>query len=136
MERVLKEAMAGLEGLTEEQSGQWQRVAWFLLLLAIHRREEVPLVEVVLEQARRSKFRERERMTTMGLTVAEQWRAEGETRATRAALRTVLTARFGSPPEGIRQALAKADIETMKARLRRALKAPTLDDVGIVTKAS
>jgi hypothetical protein len=60
MEQVLKEAMAGLEGLTDEQSGQWLRVAWFVLLLAIHRRDEEQVVDVVLEQARHSRFRERE----------------------------------------------------------------------------
>ena len=145
MERVLREAMTGLEGLTEEQSGQWLRVAWFLLQLAIHRREEAVLVTVVLEEAHHSKFRERGRITTMGLTVAEQWKAEGEAegeargeargeaKATRELLETLLTERFGSLPAATRQALAAADVETMKTWHRRAITAPTLDAIGIGT---
>jgi hypothetical protein len=132
MERVLKEAMAGLEGLTDEQSGQWLRVAWFVLLLAIHRRDEEQLVGVVLEQARHSRFRERERITTMGMSVAEQWEALGEARATRAALRTVLTARFGALSAEIETAIASAVVETMNAWLRNASTAATLEEVGII----
>jgi hypothetical protein len=40
MERVLTEAMAGLEGLSEEQTGQRLRVAWYLVLLVFHRHSE------------------------------------------------------------------------------------------------
>jgi len=34
MERVLVEAMSGLAGLAKEQSGQWLRVVWCLVLFA------------------------------------------------------------------------------------------------------
>ena len=40
LERVLAEALTGLEGLPDEQAGQWLRAAWYLLLLVFHRREE------------------------------------------------------------------------------------------------
>jgi hypothetical protein len=72
MERVLKEAMAALEGLAPEQSGQWLRVAWFLLQLVSQRREEPSLVEMMLAEAGQSKFGERERVITMGVSVSDQ----------------------------------------------------------------
>ena len=37
LERVLKAAMAGIEGLSEEQVGQWRRCAWFLIQFVYHR---------------------------------------------------------------------------------------------------
>jgi hypothetical protein len=77
LESIRKEAMAGLEGLTEEQAGQWLHVAWFLLPLVSQRREERSLLETVLAEAQQSKFRERERVTTVGLTLVEQWKLEG-----------------------------------------------------------
>jgi hypothetical protein len=123
--------MTGLEGLTAEQSGQWLRVAWFLLQLVIHRREERDLVDEVVEQARQSKFGTQERITTMGLSIAEQWKAEGEAKATRLALRTVLTARFGALPAAVEAALVAASVATMTRWLRRAATAATLEEVGI-----
>src|SRR5712691_5240864 len=118
LERVLKEAMAGLEGLTAEQSGQWLRVAWFLLQLVSQRREERSLLDLVLAEARQSKFGERERVTTMGVSLGEQWKsegkAEGETETAREMLATVLETRFGSLPEAIHQALAEADVVSLK----------------------
>jgi flagellar biosynthesis/type III secretory pathway protein FliH len=150
LERVLQEAMAGLEGLTAEQSGQWLRVAWFLLQLVSQRREERSLVELVLTEARQSKYAERERVETMGMTVAEQWKAEGEAKgkaegeakgkaegraeAAREMLETVLTERFGPLPAAIQAALAGADAAAMKEWLRRALTAPTLEAVEISTE--
>src|SRR5579871_1920267 len=62
--RVLREALSGLEGLSEEQFGQWLRMAWFMVLLAYHRRErsEYDRLQVqIVEQTRASKFgRQRE----------------------------------------------------------------------------
>ena len=58
-ETVLREAMAGLEGLSEEQAGQWLRVAWYLVLLVFHRREEKELMNLIQEQTKQSKFHER-----------------------------------------------------------------------------
>ena len=75
LERVLKEALAGLEGLTEEQSGQWVRVAWYLVLLAYHRRERPEyneLVQLIRAEAKGSKFRERTEVENMAETMA-QW---------------------------------------------------------------
>jgi putative YhgA-like transposase len=142
LERVLKAAMAGLEGLTAEQSGQWLRVAWFLLQLVSQRREERSPLETVLAEARQSKFRERERVTAMGLTLVEQWklegktegRAEGEAETAREMLETVLTARFGALPEAVSHVLAAADVETLKNWHRLALTAPTLEAVGITSE--
>ena len=146
LEGVLKETMAGLEGLTEEQSGQWLRVAWFLLQLVSQRREERTLLETVLAEARQSKFRERERVTTMGLTLVEQWklegraegeaegRAEGEAATAREMLETALIARFGPVPEAALRVLAEANAEVLKRWHRLALTAPSLEAVGIIAE--
>lgn len=135
LERVLSEAMGGLEGLSEEQAGQWLRVAWFFVLLVLNRREEAELPEFILQQARQSKFREREVMTTMGQTILEQLEARGEARgqeqAMRTALATVLTARFGALPAEVEVAMAAANTETLRAWLERAATARTLEEVGI-----
>src|SRR5207248_2691768 len=63
LERVLVEAMTGLEGLSEEQAGQWLRVAWFLVLLIFHRRDPAEYTELeglIEQRARGSRFRIRE----------------------------------------------------------------------------
>jgi hypothetical protein len=74
MERVLSEAMAGLEGLSEAQAGQWLRAAWYLVLLVFHRRsedEKTGLMDRLREQTQESKFHLREELNTMELTYAQ-----------------------------------------------------------------
>lgn len=74
MERVLKESLLGLEGLSDEQLGQWKRVFWYLFLLVFHRRsaEESPeLMNMIREQARQSKFHSQEEVQSMEMTYAE-----------------------------------------------------------------
>jgi hypothetical protein len=132
IEQVLTEAISGLEGLSEEQSGQWLRVAWFLVLFAFHRREEPELVDLVRERAQLSKFRQRKEFTTMGQTVAQQIAAEAAQATMREALETVLFERFGTVPEPIVQRLTMADAETLKRWHRVALRATTLDEIGIL----
>ena len=120
LERVLGEAMSGLEGLTAEESGQWLRVAWYLVLLAYHRRERVEydeLVELIREQAKGSKFRERTEVEQMAETMAQwverQARAEGRTEGwaegrmeqTRALLLRLGSKRFGAPDDQSRAVL-------------------------------
>lgn len=59
LERILSEAMAGIEGLSAEQVNQWKRCAWFLIQLVHHRRSrrEAPgLISLVREEAKQSKF--------------------------------------------------------------------------------
>ena len=68
--------MAGLEGLTADRAGQWLRVAWYMVLLAYHRRERPEyneLFELIQASARGSKFRDKmegedmvESMATVG----------------------------------------------------------------------
>jgi hypothetical protein len=80
LEVVVQEALAGLEGLSEEQAGQWQRMAWFLLLWAFHRRERAEyevLADQIQRTTRASKFAERAEVTQMGQTMAEYVKAEG-----------------------------------------------------------
>jgi hypothetical protein len=135
LERMLREAMAGLEELSAEQAGQWLRVAWFLVLLVMHRREEAELGELVVEQARQSKFGDRQEVTRMGLTIIEQAEARGEARGEarmlRSALERVLLRRFGELPGAVEAALAVADVATMNAWLDAAATAASLDEVGI-----
>jgi hypothetical protein len=133
LERILREAMAGLEGLSAEQAGQWLRVAWFLVLLVLHRREEPELGELVIEQARQSKFGERQEVTRMGLTIIEQAEARGEARMLRSALERVLLRRFGDLPDDVVAALAVADVATMNAWLDAAATAASLAEVGILS---
>jgi len=74
LERVLAEAMAGLEGLPEEQADQWLRAAWYLVLLVFHRRPEsdkMRLMARLWDQARESKFRLREELQAMERTYAQ-----------------------------------------------------------------
>ena len=115
LERVLTEAMTGLEGLTAEQSGQWVRVAWYLVLFAYHRRERPEydeLVQLIQAHAKGSKFRERTEAGTMAETMA-QWveiqarereargrvesRTEGRVEEAQAMLLRFGSKRFGAP---------------------------------------
>jgi hypothetical protein len=134
LERVLSEAMTGLEGLSEEQAGQWARVAAFFVQLIFHRRDEGQLIELLLDRARQSKFREREEVVEVGLTLAQAAEARGAERNMREAVQTVLESRFGAIPADIQQAVAAADMESLGAWLRLAATAPTLEDVGILPK--
>jgi hypothetical protein len=136
MARVLLEAMAGLEGLSEGQAGQWLRAAWYLVLLVLHRREEETLAELLVEQAQQSKFRERSEVAAMGKSILEQVEARGEARGEesgiRQALVTVLARRFGALPPEVEAALKGADVPTMSAWLATAATASSLAEVGIV----
>ena len=86
MERVLTEAMAGIEELVPDQSGQWLRCAWFLLQLVFHRRgrtEAPSLMRMVVESARQSKFhegREEVEMQSYAEYLTEEGEARGEAR--------------------------------------------------------
>jgi Putative transposase, YhgA-like len=131
IEQVLREAMAGIEGLTAEQAVQWLRVAWFLLLLVVNRREESGLAELLLAEARQSKFREREVVTRMGRSILEQAEARGEARAKRDSLALVLAARFGALPATVEAALSAAGPERLDGWIERAATAATRAEVGI-----
>jgi hypothetical protein len=158
LERVLTEAMVGLEGLTEEQSGQWLRMAWYLVLLVFHRRERPEYDELVVrirEQAKASKFREREEVEHVGETMAQALTREITQEVTQkvtrevtqevtrevtrevtqdtlcASVGAVLEARFGELPPSIRPALQMADTATLNSWLRKAAVAQSLDEVGI-----
>jgi hypothetical protein len=157
LERVLTEAMIGLEGLSAEQAGQWRRVVWFLMLLVLHEREEPDLPEWVLTRARQSRFSEREEIMRRGKSILEQAEERGresmrslveqaeergresmrslveqaEEQGEARALRTVLAARFGAVPAEVEAALAAADLPTLTAWLERAATAGSLEEVGI-----
>jgi len=146
LERVLKEAMTGLEGLAESQVAQWLRVAWYLVLLVFHRRdtgEYTALQQIIMEQAQQSKFRIREEAVQMGMTMAEFCRQEGEARGRtegeargearglRQALEEVLAIRFGPVPADVRAAIEAADAGSLRAWHRAALTADSLAEVAI-----
>jgi predicted transposase YdaD len=136
IERTLREAMAGLEGLDAELAGQWLRVAWYLLLLVTHRRssEESPnLVELLQEQSRKSKFREREEWETMEMSYADYLKEQGRTGGMRSALETMLIARFGKLPKKVREAITAADIDKINAWIQAGATANTLEEVGILS---
>jgi hypothetical protein len=147
MERVLAEAMAGLEGLSEERAGQWLRTAWFFALLVLHRRKERDLMDVLLEKARESKFHEKEEVADSEMTLWQQleaqvrvetearMRAETEERL-RTTLDRILTTRFGPLPPDLGAAVANASIEILDAWIVQAATAPTLEAVGILPGAA
>ncbi|MCC2672474.1 MAG: putative transposase, partial [Armatimonadetes bacterium] len=88
LEAVLSEALSRLESLTDQQTGQWVRLVWYLLLMLFHRRElsdYTKLQETVWSGARRSKFRETsgQELTTMSMTMADYMRQQGEARGLR-----------------------------------------------------
>jgi hypothetical protein len=124
MERVLNEALIGLEGLSSQQSAQWLRAAWYLVLLVYHRRprpEYNELVQLIRERTALSKFHHRQQevenmVQSMAQSMAEEARARaeeaqargealgearGEARGrlteARALLVRIGTARFGAP---------------------------------------
>ena len=126
IERVLHEAMQGIEALPQEQAGQWIRCAWFLLQLVFHRRSssEVPaLMRTVVSEAARSKFREDNEEATMQ-SYAEFQEKKGEARGLaigellgeRKLLLAMASSRFGTPDTAI---LAKLDaVESHDVLLR------------------
>jgi hypothetical protein len=138
LERVLREALTGLEWLSDEQAGQWLRVAWFLVLLVFHRRERAEYTElkrVILEQARVSRFRTPGEVEQMGQTMAEYVESRGEARGLRKALEKLLLDRFGALDPSVQAALAAASTETLDRWFDRALSAKTLAEVGMGQEA-
>jgi hypothetical protein len=146
LEAVIQEALTGLEGLSEEQSGQWERMAWFILLLAFHRRERWEynvLADEILGRTRVSKFAERTEAKQMGQTMAEYVKAEGieigekrgieigKAGAMRQALLTLLATRFGQLPSNVIQAIEAAPTELMESWFTAAITAVSLEAVGI-----
>jgi len=110
LERILREAMAGIEGLSDDQSGQWKRCAWFLIQLVYHRRSssEAPgLMGLVRTEAKRSKFHDAQEEVAMQ-SYAEylneigeaRGEAKGEIKGERRMLLRMGTSRFG-PPDAI-----------------------------------
>jgi hypothetical protein len=156
LQQVIGKALLGLEGLSEEQSGQWLRVAWYILLLVFHRRDRAEyhrLQQQILQTTRGSKFSGSEEVGEMAQSMAqlieergiqigqergiqigqEQGIQIGQLLALRNALLTVLTARFGELPPTVEASIQTASAESIEAWLAAAATAPTLDAVGILT---
>lgn len=145
IERTLHDAMAGLEGLDAEQGSQWLRVAWYLLLLVTHRRgaeETSSLTALIEEEARGSKFREREEWQAMEMTYVEHLREEGRKelmpkieeaqRGLRLALKILLKTRFGNLPRRMQQTIDVADMDSLNGWIEKAATASALEEVGIL----
>lgn len=111
LERIVRETMAGIEGLSPEQSGQWKRCAWFLLQLVYHRRssrEASNLMEVIRTEATHSKFYDVQEENTMQ-SYAEYLELKGERRV----IVRQGTSLFGAPDASV---LARLDaIESPEA---------------------
>ncbi len=134
LERALREALDGLEGLSEEQSSQWLRVAWFLVLLLFHRREPeeyTELGEFIREQADHSKFRMKEEILAMGESMAQLIERRSRAEATRELLLRVLRARFGELPSSLVQRVQAATPEWCGELADRAARAESLAELGI-----
>jgi hypothetical protein len=136
----LELAIRALDGLSEEQAGQWSRVAWFLLLLIVHRRsptEYTELQKTFWDAVLQSRFRAEDEVTRMSMTMAEllreEGREEGEVRGFRSALRALLEARFGAVPAALQAAIERADAEHLLLWTRQAAVADSLGQIGIGT---
>jgi hypothetical protein len=124
--------MVGIEGLSEEQVGQWRRCAWFLIQLVYHRRNssEAPgLMGLVREEAKHSKFHD-EREEVVMQSYADYLNEIGEIKGER---RTVLrqgTSLFG-PPDA--DTLAKLEaiqsLEVLDELVLRVVKAKSWEEV-------
>lgn len=147
---VLAQALQGLEGLSEEQSGQWVRVAQYFLLLMFHRRERseyTVLQEAFWERVRQSKFREDQEVVQMAQTMAEYVREEaraegeargmalgemqGEARGLKRALIVTLEARFGTLSSRVTDLIERADTDTVFDWVRRAATVRSVSDLGL-----
>ena len=140
LERVLKEAMAGIEGLSEAQVGQWRRCAWFLIQLVYHRRSqsEAPiLMGVVRTEAKRSKFhdeREEVAMQSYAEYLNEIGEARGEAKGEiKGELRAVLRqgiSLFGPPdPDTLAKLEAIQSLEVLDELVLRVVKAKSWEEV-------
>jgi hypothetical protein len=142
LHQILADALRGLEMLTDEQVGQWSRVAWYLLLLIFHRRdpsEYTQLQETFWGEVYRSKFREGEEVTEMAMTMAEfvreQGRAEGRAEAQAETLRMVLITnlelKFGPLSPTALAAIQRAKNDELLEWNRRVVLVGSLAEVGI-----
>ena len=80
LRQVLREALAGLEGLDAEQAGESEEAAWFFVLLAFHRRtpeEYAELEQLILSGTRNSRFAGKGRAEQMSMTVAQMVEQRG-----------------------------------------------------------
>jgi hypothetical protein len=127
-------------------------MAWFLVLLAFHRRERSEyegLLAEIQTQARSSKFRVGEEGKQMGQTmaqyVAKQAERRGEQRGIqigeqrarlltlRRAVTMVLTARFGELPAEIDSVLEQTNPDQLEGWLKQAAIEERLDAVVILS---
>ena len=139
LERILQEAMAGIEGLPAEQLGQWKRCAWFLIQFVYHRRSrsEAPgLMELVRTEANRSKFHDTREEVTMQ-SYAEylnelgeaRGEARGEIKGERRMVVRMGTSLFG-PPDADTLATLEAiqSVEVLEELGLRVVKAKSWDE--------
>lgn len=140
LERVLREAMAGIEGLSIEQLGQWKRCAWFLMQLVFHRRSpsEAPdLMHLVREEAKHSKFHdesEESLMQSYAEYLNELGEAKGEARGEINGERRVVlrqgTLLFGPPDEATLAKLESVQsLEVLEELTLRVVKAKSWEEV-------
>ncbi len=132
LERVLREAMAGIEGLSEERAGQWRRCAWFLIQLVYHRRSqsEAPgLMGLVREEAKHSKFHDAREEVIMQ-SYAEYLNEIGEIRGERRIILRQGTSLFGAPNADILAKLEEIQsLEILEELGLRVMKAKSWEEV-------
>jgi hypothetical protein len=154
LERVIQTVMAGLGELSEEQAGQWARVAWFILSLAYHRRGGVEynvLSAEILAATRASKFKNRAEVEEMAQTMAQVHIEEGlrigqaqgieigqaqgieigRIQTLRQVLSNMLTTRFGELPPAVTRSIEVAQKEQLEGWVSLAITAASLEAVGI-----
>ena len=148
VEQILRDAMRGMESIPEEQFGRWLRIGNYILRVLQHLFGEAkgsPLYNVLMEEARQSKFADREEtqeMYTMANRLMDEGmakgivkgRAEGRAEAQaslRATLEQILATKFGPLPATVLPTIAAADLDTLNGWALAAAVARTLAEVGI-----
>ena len=142
------EVLQKLESLASREQIRWHDLMEFVLSWAFQRRpkheaEKLKKIAADSQTDRRRKKELRVMATALGQTW-EEWaieqraegkaegKAEGELRAARDILRNVLEERFGKLPRAVLRKITNAtDVERLKACVREAVRAKSLDDLDL-----
>jgi hypothetical protein len=86
----------------------------------------------MLEEARQSRFFERERVPTTGLTLVQQPEARGQLLASRENLRLLMEERFGALPEELIQQIESIDdLKRLRSALLQVVHVKTLEELKL-----
>jgi hypothetical protein len=130
---ALNFAIERLDSLPPEESGRWEMLVYYLVLLIYHRRnptEQDVLMEQVSTQVRA--HHRREEVEGMRQTIAEALIQEGKEIDKKEVLMMQLQTRFGQLPSHILQRIQSiSDLDRLDTLLNRILTVNSLDEMGL-----